>query len=100
MKTKMFLLAALVGAAALSANAGVRFDFSLGLPVPVIVSAPPVIPAPVTVVQTVPSCPGVNYVWVPGCWSYGATGRVWVPGAWFHHPAHVGYGHYDAGRRW
>jgi hypothetical protein len=32
MKTKMLLLAALVGAAAMSANAGVRFGFSIGLP--------------------------------------------------------------------
>jgi len=105
MKTKMLLLTALVGAAAMSANAGIRFNFSIGLPLPVVVSTPvvcatPFIPAPVTVVQSVPPWLSVDYVWVPGCWSYGATGRVWVPGAWHHHPAHVGYGHYHAGRRW
>ena len=105
MKTKMFLLAALVGAAAMSANAGVRFGFSMGLPLPVIVSTPvvcatPVMPAPVTVVQTVPPCPGVDFVWAPGYWSYCTTGRVWVPGVWFHRPVHIVYGHYHAGRRW
>ncbi len=105
MKTKMLLLAALVGAAAMSANAGVRFGFSIRLPLPVVVSAPavcatPVMPVPVTVVQTVPPCPGVDFVWVPGCWSYGATGPVWVSGSWHHHPILVGFGHYHAGHRW
>jgi hypothetical protein len=105
MKTKMLLLAALVGAAAMSANAGIHFRISIGLPLPVVVSTPvvcatPVIPAPVTVVQTIPPWPGVDFVWVPGYWSYCATGRVWVPGAWSHHPAHVVYGHYHGGRRW
>ena len=105
MKTKMLLLAALVGAAAMSANAGVRFGFSIGLPLPVVVSTPvvcatPVAPVPVTVVQTVPPCPSVDYVWVPGYWSYCTTGRVWMPGAWCYRPAHVVYGHYYASRRW
>lgn len=71
MKTKMLLLAALVGAAVMSANAGVRFGFFIGLPLPVVASTPvvcatPVAPVPVTVVQTVPPCPSVDYVWVPG----------------------------------
>ena len=105
MKTKMLLLAALVGAAAMSANAGVRFSLSIGLPLPVIISTPvvcamPVAPAPVMVVQNVPPCPGVDYVWAPGYWSYYPTGRVWVSGAWCHRPARVGYGYYYAGRRW
>ena len=105
MKTKMLLLAALVGAAAMQANAGVRFGFSIGLPMPVIVSTPvvcatPAMPAPVTVVQTIPPCPGVDFAWVPGYWSYCTTGRVWMPGAWFHRPAFVVYGHYHTGRRW
>jgi hypothetical protein len=106
MNTKMLLLAALVGAAAMSANAGVRFGFSIGLPLPVVVSTPvvvcatPVIPAPVTVVQTVPPCASVDYVWMPGYWASGMTGRVWVPGAWCHRPAHVKFGHYHAGHRW
>jgi hypothetical protein len=105
MKTKILLVAALVGAAALSAHAGVRFGFSLGLPLPVVVSTPvvcatPVAPAPVAVVQTVPPCPGVDYVWVPGYWSYYPTGRVWVPGAWCYRPIHVVYGRCHAGYRW
>jgi len=105
MKTKMLLMAALVGAAAISANAGVRFGVSIGLPLPVVVTTPvayatPVPPAPVTVVQTVPACPGVDYVWVPGYWSYRTTGHAWMPGVWSHCPSHVAYGHYDGGRRW
>jgi len=96
MKTKMLILAALIGAAAMSADAGVRFGFFFGLPAPVVVSSPvvytaPVAPAPVTVVQTVPPCPGVGYVWVAGYWSYVPTGRVWVPGAWQYRPGRVAY---------
>lgn len=96
MKTKMLLMAALVGAAAMSANAGVRFGVSIGLPLPVVVSTPvvcatPVTPAPVTVVETVLPCPGVDYVWMPG--------HVWVSGAWRYRPAHAVYGRYYAGHR-
>ena len=101
----MILMAALVGAAAMSANAGVRFGVSIGLPLPVVVSTPvvcatQVTPAPVTVVVTVPPCPGADYVWMPGYWSYRTTGHVWVSGAWRYRPAHVVYGHYYAGHRW
>jgi hypothetical protein len=104
MKTKMLLLAALVGAAAMSANAGVRFGLSIGLPLPVVVTAPvvvatPAAPAPAAVVATVPACPGVDYVWVPGYWSYCSTGSVWVPGAWCHRPVHM-RGYFYAGHRW
>ena len=99
MKTKILFVAALLGAAVMSANAGVRFGFSLGVPLPVVVSTPvvyaaPVTPVPVAVVQTVPPCPGVDYVWAPGYWSYRTAGRVWVPGAWCYHPAHVGFDHH------
>jgi hypothetical protein len=83
MKTKILLLAALMGAAAMSANAGVRFGISIGFPSPVVVSRPVVYaPAPVTVVQTPSVCPGVGYVWAPGYGSVCPTGRVWVTGAW------------------
>ena len=90
MKTKMILLAVLIGAAAMSANAGIRFGFSIGLPLPVVVTTPvvvatPVAPAPVTVVGAVPVCPGVGYVWAPG-YSHRTTGYAWVPGAWCHRP--------------
>jgi len=103
MKTKMLLMAALVSAAAMSANAGVRF--SIGLPMPVVVTAPvvvttPVAPAPVAMVETVPTCPGADYVWVPGYWSYRTTGYAWVRGAWCHRPVHVVRGHFYAGHRW
>ena len=86
------LVAALLGVAALSANAGVRFGVQIGLPLPVVVSAPMVCaltPAPVTVVQTVPACPDVNYVWGPGYWSYRPTGRVWISGGWHYRPVHI-----------
>jgi hypothetical protein len=105
MKTKMLLLAVLLGAAATSANAGVRFGFSIGLPLPVVVTPPvvfaaPVTPAPVAVVSAVPVCPGAGYVWTPGYWWYRPTGRVWVAGAWRCHPTRMAYGHCYAGRRW
>jgi hypothetical protein len=116
MKTKTLLLAALVGAAALSANAGVRFGFSFGLPVPVVVPAPvvvapvvvaappvvcaaPVVPPPV-VVTAVPPCPGVDFVWTPGYWACGPRGRVWMAGAWGHRPGYAVRGGYYGGRRW
>jgi len=97
MKIKVILAAALLGVAAVSASAGVRFGISIGLPV---VSAPVVFPAPVapvTVVPTAPPCPGVDYVWVPGFWSYGPCGRCWISGAWQYHPADYDRGH---DRRW
>lgn len=119
MKTKMLLMAALVGAATVSAQAGVRFGFSIGLPlpVPVIVTAPaaPVYvaaPAPVYVAPTVvfapapmvvvqaPVCPGVGYVWNAGYYTYAGYNhsRVWIPGNWQYRPSHVVYArNYDHG---
>ncbi len=29
-----------------------------------------------------PPCPGDNYIWTPGYWSYADAGYYWVPGAW------------------
>jgi hypothetical protein len=104
MKTKMLLVAALIGAASLSARAGVHFGFVFGLPVPV-----PVVtvaaPVPVPVVEAVPACPTPGYVWAPGYWSgYGAA-RVWVGGGWRPGPHvvvydHHYYGHRDYGHPW
>lgn len=94
----MLILVALIGAAALSANAGVRFGFSFVWPVPVVVSPPVVYAAPVTVVQTVPPCPGPDCVWVAGYWSYLPTGRIWVPGAWHYRPAQVAYAYHGHDR--
>lgn len=77
------LMAALVGAAALSANAGISFNVSVGVPVvvaPPVVAVTPVPPPPPVVVETVPPCPGVDYVWAAGYWSYRPTGYVWVRG--------------------
>jgi hypothetical protein len=111
MKTKVLLAATLIGAAALSAQAGVSFGFSLGLPVPVVVAPAPVVvaPAPVVavpapvVVAPAPAvvvgatvCPGPGYIWAPGFWSVNSCGRVWVPGGWRFgggHGAYYGYGH-------
>ena len=105
MKTKMLLLAALAGAAAMSANAGVSFNVTLGQQLPVLAPAPavcavPVAPVPVAAVQTVPACPGVNYVWVPGCWSFQATGHVWLPGAWQYRPMHAERRQFHDGHCW
>jgi hypothetical protein len=104
MKTKMILLAALIGAASMSAQAGVRFGFSFGLPLPVfcppVVVAAPCAPAPVAVVQAIPACPSPDYAWVPGFWSYRPTGYVWVPGAWRCRPEYAVRGYFHGGHRW
>jgi hypothetical protein len=39
--------------------------------------APPPLPE-----YTQPPCPGDNYLWTPGYWSYASQGYYWVPGAW------------------
>jgi hypothetical protein len=100
MKTKLLLTAALIGAATLSAHAGVRFGFSFGLPlpVPVVVTAPiapvvvttPVVTMPPVVVAT-PVCPAPDYVWSPGYWSVSGYSRMWIPGCWQYRPAHIVY---------
>ena len=114
MKTTSLLLAALVSASALSvlsANAGVRFSFGLGFPGPVVVAPAPVVVAPPAVVAAppvvvaptvvaVPPCPGVDYVWTPGYWTYGPAGRVWIGGFWGHRPGYVARGHFYGARRW
>jgi WXXGXW repeat (2 copies) len=92
---KIIILAALMGAAAVSANAGVQWNISVGLPLPVVISQPVFVqpvappPAPPVVVEASPVCPGPDYVWVGGYWSYQPTGYVWVHGGWCHHPARV-----------
>jgi len=109
MKTKLFLTAALIGAATLSAHAGVRFGFSfdLPLPVPVVVTAPivpvvvnaPVVTVP-SVVVTTPAYSAPSYVWAPGYWSVSGYSRVWVPGCWQYHPVHIMYFHPHDWHRW
>lgn len=99
MKTKILLVAALIGAAALSTQAGISFGFSFGLPV---VAAPMVVAAPGPVVVAAPVygatvCPGPGYAWVPGYWSVGIGGRLWVPGCWRGGYGHCGYGYYGHG---
>ncbi len=50
-----------------------------------------------------PECPGENYLWTPGYWSYAPAGYYWVPGAWVLAP-YVGalwtppYWGFEAGR--
>jgi hypothetical protein len=109
MRTKLLLAAVLIGAANLSAHAGVRFGFSFGLPlpVPVVVTAPvvpvvvsaPMVTVPSVVVST-PAYPAPGYVWAPGYWSVGGYSRMWVPGCWHYRSAHVGYAHPYGWRRW
>ena len=111
MKIKILVLAALVGAASLSAQAGVHFGFSVGLPLPVftvaapapvVVAAPPVYAAPAygyaypaPAVVAYPPCPGPGYAWGPGYWSVSYGARAWVPGGW-----HYRGGGYYGYRRW
>lgn len=101
-------MAALIGAASLSARAGVYFGFSFRLPAPApVVTVAAVTPAPVVVaapiapvVETVPVCPAPGYVWVPGYWQgYGAA-RVWVAGCWRPGPHVVVYAHRHYGHPW
>ena len=102
MKTKMLLTAALLGAATLSAKAGIHFGFSIGLPVPVVAvapAAPVVVAAPVVAAPVYPApvyaapayAPG--YVWAPGYWSVCSYGRVWAPGCWHYRCGYAGWGH-------
>ncbi len=114
MKTKILLAVAMIGAASLSAQAGVHFGLSIGLPVPVVTYSAPVYTQPEMVVApacpppavvttayvTTPPCPGPDYAWVAGYWSVGTYGRVWVPGCWQYRAEPVvvarfgdGYGH-------
>jgi hypothetical protein len=113
MKTKLLVVvsAALIGAATMSAHAGVFISFRLPLPpVPVVVVRPPVpvvvapaVYAPVAytppAVVVTPPCPEPGYVWAPGYWA----GHVWVGGGWHPGPHVAFYGHpYHAygGHRW
>jgi len=108
MKTKLLLTAALVSAATLSAQAGVRFGFSFGLPlpVPVVVTAPvmpvvmtaPVVAGP-SVVVTTPAYPAPAYVWAPGYWLVCGYNRMWVPGCWHYRPTHFVYANPRGWRR-
>jgi len=99
MNPKMLIMAVLVRAAAMSANAGVRFGVSIGLPLPLVVTTP-VAPAPVTGVGTVPVCAGVGYFWAPGLGSYRTTGYARAPGAGCRRPVPVVCGRCCAGHCW
>ncbi|HUD57092.1 MAG TPA: hypothetical protein VMR02_17805 [Terracidiphilus sp.] len=51
-----------------------------------------------------PECPGDDYIWTPGYWSYASDGYYWVPGAWVEAPYDgalwtPGYWGYDSGHR-
>ncbi len=43
-------------------------------------------PPPPLPEYTQPECPGENYIWTPGTWSYQSTGYYWVPGVWVSAP--------------
>ncbi len=87
MKTKKLLLvAALLGAASLSADAGVHFGISIGLPLPapIVVTAPvaPVVvavPPPVVEVPDTYVWDGVEFVGIVGDrYFYLGSGNVWL----------------------
>lgn len=90
MKTKSILAAVLIAAATLSAQAGVRFGISVGVPCP----APVVVVPAAPVVVAAPVCPGPGYVWTPGYWSVCGYSRVWVPGSWLYNHGYCGPGYY------
>ncbi len=99
MNPKMLIMAVLVGAAAMSANAGIRFGVSIGLPLPLVVTTP-FAPKPVTGVETVPVCAGVGCVWAAAFGSYRTTGHARAPGAGCRRPVPVVCGRCCAGRCW
>ena len=99
MKTKALLLTGLVGLVAGAANAGVHWNISIGLPAPVIVSAPCPPPPPPVVVVTAPPCPS-DSVWVAGYWVSQPCGYTWVPGGWRPRPVYYAHRHFDRGHRW
>src|SRR5665213_1153713 len=39
-------------------------------------------PPPALPEYSQPACPGENYIWNPGYWSYASAGYYWVPGVW------------------
>jgi hypothetical protein len=49
----------------------------IGEPVLAAAEPPPPIPQ-----YSQPECPGENYLWTPGNWSYASNGYYWVPGVW------------------
>ena len=104
MKTKTLLFTALVGVAAVSAQAGVHWNISVSIPLPicigqasaccvpppVVYSPPPFVyvppcPPPVSV-QFFPACPSQEYVWVNGGWSDRPGGNVSENGFPVRHP--------------
>ena len=113
MKTKTLLAVALIGVAAASAQAGVSWNVSIGLPLPVFVSqpvvcnpppvvyaAPPVVCAPPQVVYAAPCPPPASAVFVQSAPVYSqpgyatvnfggspqAFGYVAADGHYIHHP--------------
>jgi hypothetical protein len=54
--------------------------------------APPPPPAPVA--EVVVACPGPEFVWLPGYYSYGPGGYFWISGRWALPPRH--HSHYFA----
>jgi hypothetical protein len=56
-------------------------DVDTGQPPVYAAQAPPPLPE-----YTQPPCPGDNYEWTPGSWSYGDAGYYWVPGVWVMSP--------------
>jgi hypothetical protein len=120
MKIKLLLIAALIGAASLSAQARIHFGFPFGLPPPLLLLPPPppivmmapvapaIVAAPVVAVPQVvvttpvypaPVYPAPGYVWAPGYWSVCGYNRVWVPGGWHGRAVYSGYAHPYGWRR-
>ncbi len=101
---KTIVILALAALGITSANAGVHFGISFGVPfpAPIVVAPAPVVvaPAPVFVptpmpaplVETVPVCPTPGYVWIGGNWGWCNNHWAWSRGHWGP-PARWGYGY-------
>ena len=98
MKSTLF---ALLLVATATAFAGPRVVIGVGIGGPAYYGgyyAP--VPAPPPVVAYMPPCPGPDYSWVTGYWSYAGPRRYWVAGYWAPPVMRGGYygGGYYGGR--
>jgi len=82
MHARLWLLFAVLIAAAVAMPAAAPAQVAVGVSITV---APPAIP-----VYEQPPCPTEGYMWTPGYWAYGPAGYYWVPGVWLA-PPRVGF---------
>jgi hypothetical protein len=101
---KTIAILALAALGITTVNAGVNVGISFGIPIPapvavvpapVVVAPAPVVPPPVSapVVEVVPACPMLGYIWVGGSWGWCNNRWVWTCGHWGR-PSHGGWSYH------